>query len=282
MSPGLHLVTFASPKFEQARDGLVDSAVKSRQFASVDAWDETRLAEDESFPGRHLLVHPRGVGFWSWQPHLILSTLQRVPDGDAVLYYDSGRYRGGYTINRPLTSLVEYAAAHDGMLPGVLVPQFGPNSRWTRRDCFVLMDCDEPRYWNHPQVAATFSLWFRNEKSIRFVTEWQDYCTDIRIVGDGPNACGLPNHTDFVDHRHDQSVLTNLVIRDELTPFVIRGRVARRLIKWSRDSQAAHLFCKQIDNMSAVEDGVSASRLYLQQLVSYKLRRDINEVSGTG
>jgi hypothetical protein len=273
MSRRLHLVTFASSDFEQARDRLVDSAVRSGQFASVDAWDEKRLADDESFPGRHLLVHPRGVGFWSWQPHLILTTLQRVPEGDAVLYYDSGRYRGGYAINRPLAPLVAYAAAHGGMLPGTLVPQFGPNSRWTRRDCFVLMGCDEPRFWEHPQVQATFSLWLKNERALRFVDEWREYCSDLRIVGDGPNTCGLPNHPGFVDHRHDQSILTNLVVRDRLTPFVIRDRLAQRLIALTRDSEASHLFCKQIDNMSAIADGVSAARIYVQKLVKYKLSR---------
>jgi hypothetical protein len=273
MSPRLHLVTFASSEFAEARDRLIESAVDSGQFTSVDSWNEARLAEDESFPGRPLLIHPRGVGFWSWQPHLILSTLEAIPDGEVVLYYDSGRYRGGYTIKRQLGSLVAYAAAHEGMLPGVLVPQFGPNSRWTRRDCFVLMNCDQPVFWDHPQVQATFSIWFKNERSLRFVREWRELCADLRIVGDGPNTCGLPNHPDFVDHRHDQSVLTNLVVRDGLTPFVIRDRLAQRLIAVSRNSEAAHVFCKQIDNMSAVADGASATRIYLRQLVAYTLRR---------
>lgn len=45
---------------------------------------------------------------------------------------------------------------------------------------------------------------------MRFVEEWLRYCRDERILTDIPNESGYPNLTGFVDHRHDQSVLSLL------------------------------------------------------------------------
>jgi hypothetical protein len=45
------------------------------------------------------------------------------------------------------------------------------------------------------------------------VQEWLAGCEDQRILTDISNACGLPNFPDFVEHRHDQSVLTLCAIK---------------------------------------------------------------------
>jgi hypothetical protein len=284
MKRRLHLVTFATAEFAAARDALIESALRTGEFAHAWSWDEKRLRDDPSFAGKSLLAHRRGIGYWSWKPHIILDTLNVVPDGDVVVYYDAGRYFGGFTIGRSVLPLVDFAVRHNGMLPGVVIPQYGPNSRWTRRDCFVLMDCDAPRFWTHPQVGATFSLWVKGSAAIDFVQDWRSYCSDIRVVGDGPNGCGLPNFADFIDHRHDQSVLTNLVVKHDITPFRIQDRVFERLVALRPSSLASGFFWKKIDNISAVAAGVNPTLLYARELVATKVpaplrRRATNAVS---
>jgi hypothetical protein len=240
------------------------------EFTTASAWDEERLRADPRFPGKALLAHRRGIGYWSWKPHIILDALSRAGEGGVVVYYDAGRYRGGFTIRRSVASLVEFADRHDGMLPGVAVPHHGPNSRWTRRDCFVLMDCDSSPYWMTPQVGATFSVWIKSRAAIDFVEEWRAYCSDPRVVGDGPNTCGLPNLPDFLDHRHDQSVLTNLVVKHDVKPFQIDDRMFTWLVALRPRTLAANLFCKQLDNISAIAAGRSPAMLYLRDLVDTK------------
>ena len=87
------------------------------------------------------------------------------------------------------------------------------------------------------------------------------------MVGDGPNACGLPNRPDFVDHRHDQSVLTNLVVKHDVKPFRIDDRVFTWLVALRPHTLAANLFCKQLDKMSAVAAGTNPAMLYVRHLV---------------
>jgi hypothetical protein len=81
---------------------------------------------------------------------------------------------------------------------------------WTKRDCFVYMDCDEERYWNTPCVEAGLSYWRKGDFSDKILAEWDKYCKDRRVISDDPNTWGRPNLPEFRDHRHDQSILTNL------------------------------------------------------------------------
>jgi len=277
------LVTFATPDFKESLRRLVGSAHRSGQFEDVYIWDETLLRSDPQFRGKELLDYDRGIGFWSWKPHIILDALSRARDGDIVVYSDAGRYRGGYTVNRSVDPLVEFADLNGGFLPGVLIPHFGPNSRWTRRDCFVLMGCDSVRYWSHPQIQATFSVWIKNEQSLLLLQQWRAYCTDIRIIGDGPNSCGLPNLPGFIDHRHDQSVLTNLVLMRRVTPFVVKSRLFRGLVAVKPRALSASLVLKRIDNISAIAAGthpivpLAREVLASRTLARYASRRSAND-----
>jgi hypothetical protein len=52
-----------------------------------------------------------------------------------------------------------------------------------------------------------------NGENAALVEEWMRWMQDDAIVTDSPS--NYPNHPDFMEHRHDQSILTNLVLRDK-------------------------------------------------------------------
>jgi hypothetical protein len=90
------------------------------------------------------------------------------------------------------------------------------NKTWTKRDCFVLMGCDSAEYWEAEQLMGGFSIFMKNEKNIKFLQEWLHYCCNKFIITDTPNTCGLENLPEFVDHRHDQSVLSILGVKHNI------------------------------------------------------------------
>ncbi len=48
------------------------------------------------------------------------------------------------------------------------------------------------------------------------VAEWLRYAGDERVVTDIPNQMGLPDFDGFIDHRFDQSILSNLIYKLDL------------------------------------------------------------------
>ncbi|WP_431216018.1 hypothetical protein ACQ86N_16035 [Puia sp. P3] len=78
------------------------------------------------------------------------------------------------------------------------------------------MNCDRPYYWNAPQCDAAFCVFQRTDASLRFVTEWLEYCRDPRIITDEPNTAGRRDLPGFREHRRDQSVLSLLAAAHKL------------------------------------------------------------------
>jgi hypothetical protein len=72
------------------------------------------------------------------------------------------------------------------------------------------MGLDSEPYLSQNQLLASYILMRKNDFVINFINEWLNYAKDYRIITDATNECGLPNYPEFVDHRHDQSILSLL------------------------------------------------------------------------
>jgi len=166
-----------------------------------------------------ILSRPRGAGYWIWKPYIILETFKNLEDGDVVLYSDAG-----LSVIGNLNPLYKVAQSDSNggkimfKLPAVGVPHHLAKT-WTKRDCFVIMNCDNEEYWNANMSNGAVSLWKKSEENIEFLKEWMRYLRDPRIVTDDPNMAGKPNFFEFKDHRHDQSVLSLLAIKYKFEMF---------------------------------------------------------------
>jgi hypothetical protein len=208
------LVTFATTALFKFNQYILNkSALRFGGVTEVSPWDFERIKKEEFYQThRAILDQKRGAGYWLWKPYIILKELKRVHDGDYIVYSDCGRDK--QFLSRSVETLLAWCSDNRGVLPGVYIPQWGANKRWTKRDCFVLMGCDQEAYWDHCQIQASFSVWQKNEFSLSFVERWLSYCTDARILLDMPNTCALSNFADFIEHRHDQSVLTLCALKE--------------------------------------------------------------------
>ena len=104
-------------------------------------------------------------------------------------------------------------------------------AEYTKRDAFVLMGCDAPRYAETPQRFASWFLLRKGRWATDFASRYLAHARDPRILTDAANTTGRPNHPGFVDHRHDQSIFSLLTKILEVpvipTPFVAEGLAAR-------------------------------------------------------
>lgn len=216
-----YFLSYSSSEFREAQNSLNASAKEYGNFTDIDPWNDDRLKKTAFYQeNKGILDEPRGNGYWIWKPFIILEKLKEIKEGEFVVYWDVGRSNSTNKLKRDINGALRWCAKHNnGMILGVNLFYHGPNKKWTKRDCFVYMDCDHDKYRNHCQIQATFSIWQKNASSIHFIEQWLHYCKDRRIVTDDPSSCGLPDDESFRDHRHDQSVLTNLVIKENLQCF---------------------------------------------------------------
>jgi hypothetical protein len=162
---------------------------------------------DAQFRKEHAqtLNTPRGGGLWLWKPYLINRTLHSLQEGDYLLYMDAGAYLVGDI--EPLRRMTDY---YDGVLTfGVGFTQ----QQYCKRDAFVRQRCDTDACHKAMQVNGAYSMWRKSTHALRVVEAWLKDCTDHQSISDAPSQSGPPLEG-FIDHRHDQALLTNVLVRE--------------------------------------------------------------------
>ena len=203
------LISYANGRYKRSQDILEQTALDIGGVNKVISYTEDWLKTTEFWKKNSFILNrPRGAGYWIWKPYIIMETFKELSDGDAVMYSDAG-----ISVIGNLNPLFEIAQSGTNGGGKLIYDLQYKNKMWTKRDCFVVMNCDEEKYWNGKHASGSTSVWIKNDKNIEFLNEWQRYLRDPRVVTDDPNMCGRPNLLEFKDHRHDQSILSLLTIK---------------------------------------------------------------------
>lgn len=231
----LALVTFGN---QSTRKGVSfhDNAVALRNAALAAGFDDAWAMSSKDYTGtgfdeEHaaLLKEPRGAGYWVWKPWIIRQALDRIGDGDVLIYSDAGKL----PIKVPMMRTERLARLAlmqpEGFIAGMQL-NAGRNDHWTKRDAFVLMDCDREEIRAPNQIQVGWSAWTRSPECYALLERWQHFQSDRRICSDDDNVMGLPNYDGFQENRHDQSIYTNLVLSMDLPYLDFNRRPARRYV----------------------------------------------------
>jgi hypothetical protein len=132
--------------------------------------------------------------------------LNQIDDGDLLLYIDAGSYINKYAKN-VFDDYINIVNKNAGFL--ALNCDNSIEKKWTKRDLFKLLDCDEPYYTNSNQIAAGLVIYKKNDLTIKFLKEFQKISLIEHAINDYNSY--NPNYDEFIEHRHDQSVFGLLV-----------------------------------------------------------------------
>lgn len=247
------LVTYATSAFApyQAINKLTANLFG---FDEVYCFTPADLAANFVAENSRILSFARGAGYWLWKPYIVLRTLERLCDGDILCYSDSA----SHFVN-PIEPMMAFMIHRDVEL--LVLGEGFTEAQYTKRDAFILMDCDTSRFVTTSQRFSSAFLVRAGCWSERFFNEFLEYARDPRILTDLPNEMGSPNYRDFVGHRHDQSIFSLLTKRYRVefqeTGFLIDGTPERRsqIINHTR----THLSPSEIV-FRLIEQGVLAPR----------------------
>ena len=161
-----------------------------------------------------ILDQPRGAGYWIWKPLIIKDALSNVDEGDYVFYADSGAFyiHDIHALIDAMENAKTNVMGFDGYSEYI-------ERIWSKRDAFILMDCDEEKYANTRQYGAGFILLKKSSDSVSLIDEFLYYVQDPRIVTDMPNQLGKENYPGFKENRHDQTVFSLLMKKHNIKPF---------------------------------------------------------------
>lgn len=206
------LTNLSNKLYEESRFRLNNSALKHgiNEINSFDFEDIKKFPFYET--NKKILDTPKGIGYWLWKPFIILEAMKKIAEGDIIVYADCG-----IEIIENIDPLLTICKENNPVL--LFANENLKNKFWTKRDCFVIMNCDAKKYWDGLQTDAAFSLFRKSPQSELFLTEWLHFCSDERVISSDPNVCGKKNFFGFKEHRWDQSILSLLAIKHNIEMF---------------------------------------------------------------
>lgn len=209
----IHFISFANTASNFSNERIIFEARKMEMFDSLTFYTEKDF--DEEFlkvNGSYFEKYKRGYGYWSWKPYIIKKELKKINDGDIIVYADSGCS----FIRKNRKELIRWIDITSKSESGILSPCFGPyvEHDWTRGDLYDYINKTYNKdnvdiFDKAIQCGCGISLYMKNEKCVDFVNQWYDVMTNhFHLCTDEPSS--LPNHPNFRENRHDQSVFSML------------------------------------------------------------------------
>lgn len=209
----IRLITFATDDFTISADRLkatalrhgVDDVVMYKASDNLDNLFHIYFVKP-------LLPNSRGYGWWIWKPAIIWDGINRLNEGDYLIYCDAGTEIVG-----PLQSVI------DAMDEDIFFCSNGwQHSHWCKAETAKAINgemiyYDGSKIWplgihyfTFKQVQASFIIFKVTDKVKAFVQEWYAWSIMPGMIDNTPRG---PQFPEFQEHRHDQAILTCLQIK---------------------------------------------------------------------
>lgn len=200
-----YYINFADRKYSRARQLLTpiyaEYGFNCIEYGPADA--------DQFITSNGFSTDERIYGYGCWKPYIILKTLEIMQDGDIVLYTDACDL-----VKSNPTEIIQKIISENGLM--VVQGDFR-HADWTKRDCFHVMGCDSPEFHNAKQLESGICAFIKNDYNRQILQEWQKHNLNYDAASDDVKF--FTNYSGFMDHRHDQSILTNVVLKMKAQPI---------------------------------------------------------------
>ncbi|MBD8388022.1 hypothetical protein [Dysgonomonas sp. BGC7] len=222
------LCTFANYPLSKGFERYRKEAEAFNVFDDIYMYDENML--DKRFRtkfGRFLYPYSRGYGYWGWKPFIIKQTLDKMEEGDILLYTDLG-----CTFNQEgKKRLIEYFNIVNQSESGILCARTQDEEHAVRKELAFfeyqytkgdILDYfsvrDNIDFTQTRQFEAGIVFYRKGPKVEAFLKEWiEAVYNHFDFITDKPSrSANIPG---FIDNRHDQSVFSILAKKYRIAEF---------------------------------------------------------------
>jgi hypothetical protein len=200
----MNFITFGShANYIDAGKRLLEQGKRCNIFTEYTLFTHEDLEKDKDFWSKHhkfVTQNSRGCGYWLWKPYIIKKSMEKMNEGDILLYLDCGCEVDPLR-NSDMLKCIEKVKT-DKLL-GTLTYM---ERDWNKMD--LVEKIGSPEYLDTPQHAAGVILFLVCEETKTLVNEWYTLACDYHNIDDSPSV--LKNLECFQEHRHDQSIFSLL------------------------------------------------------------------------
>ena len=221
----VHFVTYGDNLYATSRYRIINEALKLDVFETCYAYTPDRLGQTFKDRFKALLKQKRGGGYWCWKPYAVLKTLKNIPENHWIFYADAGcsfiPERKGQ-----ISALIELMESQGKSFSALKMHHL--EKHYTKADLFQYFNIasDDNNIRNTGQYVGGI-FFVKNTPKTRDIFEDMVKVMETRpdLIDDTPSVHN--NDTNFIEHRHDQSLFSIVRKINDTMVFVMEDDTFR-------------------------------------------------------
>ena len=211
----LNFITFGTTdKYSQSLERIKMEALNMKFFDMMYIYNETNFDKEylDKY-GEFYKNNNRGYGFWLWKSYFIKKTFSFMKDGDMLIYADAGCT----LMNTPeaIDRLKEYIIMCNNDPTGNIGFEMDHlEKKYTKKSVFDKLNAHELE--DSKQLMATIVILKKTPFTVDLINKYYDLIhNDTSLIDDTKEN----EITEFIDHRHDQSVFS--ILRKQMGCIIV-------------------------------------------------------------
>lgn len=198
-------ITYGDFGYEAAKAKICDEAKATGEFDEIISYGRGDLSKE--LLQSEIINIKRGGGLWSWKPDVILTTMEKYQDGDAIVYCDAGCSLYPSKEWKRYWKKLEH---HDIIAQRI----FQRTNHWTRKEILDYYKDYNGKNWPYCYQYQATPIFKITPFSRMFVQEWRDIMINhSELVKDVMEEERSIQHKGFIENRHDQAIYSALLYK---------------------------------------------------------------------
>ena len=206
-----YLLVYNDGSHTEHIDKLISSVKKYSDFVIV-VYNKSDIDVEFINDNKNIFNEKRGGGYWLWKPYIINKLLSEIDNGDIIFYLDST-----YFFVDHFGGLYEKIISDNDILIWSNKPNESINymKNFCKMDVIHKYDMYETVFNNNALDCWAGAMILRKTPFIdKIMIEWLNMCCNYEDITDSESI--LPNSKEFKEHRHDQSLLSIVVHKNNI------------------------------------------------------------------
>lgn len=211
----LYLCSFASPDLERSVKRFLDQSKSMKIYKDIKVfkYDDLNTNKKKQIKNFFKQGKTRLYGYACWKPEIILQYLKKIPKNSILQYSDIGNHFNKKGIKR-LRYYVNLADKYNALvfqykfskLIGLKFQRYF-EYQYTKSDAWkYLKITNNSSILKTEQILSGLFFIKNNSFSIKILNKWKNACDKSHLIDDSKSI--YPNHKNFIEHRHDQSLFS--------------------------------------------------------------------------
>jgi len=211
----VYFISYGDERFKKSLNRIVKEAKRTGKFNKVKKYRPKDLPI--FIKASPAFAFDRGGGYWLWKPYIIYRTLKEAKEGDIVVYADAGcSVFDSDEWEKYFNYLESYNAIFFYYKQGFNYwgDQFDSTiSGWIKKDAGEYFDrLFKNENWRDYQKLLAGFIIMKKASNCNIIEEWLKIMLFKQELLIDPYGAEINDQEElFIDHRHDQALLTPLV-----------------------------------------------------------------------